>query len=72
MRYYVDPNKARELRVNAFLTQKKLAEKAHTGLATIERLERGDEPVAVRYNTLAPVAKALGVKFDDLLVRVEV
>jgi transcriptional regulator with XRE-family HTH domain len=71
MRYYVDPNHARELRVNAFMTQKRLAARAHVGLATIERLERGDEPVAVRYNTLAPVARVLGVKMEELMMRVE-
>lgn len=66
IRIYVDPDKMRAARVAAYLTQAELASRAKVGLSTIERVERGDEPVGVRYATLRPVAKVLGVRLEDL------
>lgn len=71
MKVYIDPNLARQRRVEAMMTQAQLAKKARVGLSTIERLERGEEPVALRYNSAAAIAKAMHLRLDDLLDRVE-
>lgn len=71
MKLFVDPEKVKEHRVAAFLSQRRLAEAANVGQSTIERIERSKEPIGVRYLSVASIAKALKVKLDDLIVRVE-
>lgn len=67
IRLQVDPDKIRASRVAAFMTIRELAEKSGVGISTVERLERGNEPVGVRYATITPIAKALSVGVDALL-----
>jgi transcriptional regulator with XRE-family HTH domain len=50
----------RDLRLNAFLTQRELAEKAGLTQATIVRLERGQR--LARPSTARRIADALGVE----------
>jgi len=56
----------RQLRRQAGLTQKELAERSGIGRVTLSRLESGDH--SPRYRTLVALAEALGVSVTDLLV----
>lgn len=71
MKLYVDPEKVKQRRTEAFFSQRRLAEAANVGQSTIERIERSKDPVGVRYLSVNSIAKALKVSMDDLLVRVE-
>ncbi|GEM_PF-4176106 len=56
--------KLRDARVQAFLTQAELAEKADVSIATVSAIERGVERPTVR--TARKLAKALGVRPQEL------
>jgi transcriptional regulator with XRE-family HTH domain len=59
--------KTRAVRVDQLLTQVELAKRAGITVATLSRLERGDQ--RPHFSTLRKVAKALGVKATDLIDR---
>lgn len=59
--------RVRQSRQSAGLTQEELARAANIGRVTLIRLERGEQ--SPRFKTLNAIAKALGIRARDLLVR---
>jgi DNA-binding XRE family transcriptional regulator len=55
----------RDLREKGRLSQERLAKRAGVGRVTLVRVERGEQ--SPRYDTLASLAKALGVSVGELL-----
>ncbi len=60
----LSPEKVRELREGAWMSQQDLADASGFSLFTVQRIERGDG--AVRPGTGRAIAKALGVTPDEL------
>ncbi len=58
-------NRIRELREQAGLTRKQLAERAHTSLSNIYMIERGDRPT-IGFDLACRFADALGCTTDAL------
>jgi transcriptional regulator with XRE-family HTH domain len=56
-----------DLREQARLTQRALEEKSGVSERTIQRAEDPDDDIELRYSTREKLAKAFGVKPDDLL-----
>ena len=56
----------RELRVRRVLTQQELADRARVARSTVLKLEAADHPA--RPSTIRALARALGVKADELLI----
>lgn len=56
----------RDLRLQAGLTQERLASRAKIGRVTLSRIESGEQ--SPRYETLVSIAKAIGVPVSDLLL----
>ena len=57
----------KRLREALLMTQQDLAKKARVGVVTISRLE--GSKVTARFSTIHKLARALGVKSKDLVVR---
>jgi transcriptional regulator with XRE-family HTH domain len=57
----------KEVRESQFITQRELAAKANVGVATIVRLEKGQQKPT--FQTLKRLAVALGVDPSELVVR---
>lgn len=57
----------KELRESSFLTQRELAEKARVGVATIVRIEKGQQTPT--FKTIKRLAAALDVPPSDLAPR---
>jgi transcriptional regulator with XRE-family HTH domain len=60
-----------QLREQARLTQKGLDEKSGVSERTIQRAEDPNDDIELRYSTREKLAKALGVKPEDLLAEAE-
>ena len=56
----------REIRESQFLTQRELAAKANVGVATVVRLEKGQQRPT--FQTIKRLAAALGVDPSELVV----
>ncbi|MFQ5875159.1 MAG: helix-turn-helix domain-containing protein [Dehalococcoidia bacterium] len=63
------PLRLRAIRESQFLTQRELAAKAGLGIATIVRVEKGQQ--APTFRTIKRLAAALGVEPAELVQRAE-